>query len=452
MSTFSEHLTQIISSESVSLARVFGDDLDAGWIQEACTKAEKATIRRRKFPSDVVIWLVIAMALWRDMAVVDVARRLGVSLNREKSGKPDRVAKSSTTEARQRLGAKPLEALFFMAAKYWSDQLGPHVRLSHGRQVFALDGTCLLVPDTEGNRKEFGGPSNQHGTCGYPVVRLMVMMETTSHLVVDAAMAGYSGKGTGELTLAQGMSARLPDDSILLFDAGLFSCFELWNHQATGKRRDWLGRVKTNLTYTVIETLAPGDERARFKVPHNVRREHPETPKWLEVRVLTGKDAKGDVVRLMTSLVDAQEYTARELWSLYSERWESELGNREIKTYLLERGDPLRSKTPECIRQELWGILVAYNLVRYRMGRAAARVGLMGRQLSFKGALWNITAFCVAVAWIHVPTKLPKLLAQLDDVLAEDVLPARRKRGTQPRAIKGRTKTWPIKRQTPKVT
>jgi len=428
------------------IAQVFGQELDAQWVEEACHKATRHTIRKRKFPSDVVIWLVIAMALWRDMAVVDVARRLGIARTERQDGKRIKAARSSVSAARQRLGYNPMETLFFLATSFWLDLLGPHERLFHGRRVFALDGTTLLVPDTEENRREFGGPSNQHGPSGYPVVRLMVLLATGSHLVANAAMAGYSGKGTGEQTLAQGMAAGLPDSSILLFDAGLFNCFELWKHQSSGQDRDWLGRVKLNLTYTVVETLGPGDERARFKVPSDVRREHPEMPEWLEVRVLTSQDSKGEVYRLMTTLLDAAEYPAEELWSLYNERWEVELGNREVKTYLLERNDPLRSKTPDGVRQEIWGILLAYNLIRYRMGRAASRVGLEGRQLSFKGALWNISVFCAAMAWMVAPTKIPALLERLDEALVEDVLPARRKRAPRPRAVKGRKKTYHILR------
>lgn len=448
MSSFTEHLNQIVSNDPPVIAQVFGKDLDKQWVEQACLEATHLTIRRRKFPSDVVIWLVIAMALWRDMAVVDVARRLGIAQTEKKDGKRIKAARSSVTEARQRLGSKPMEALFRLAASYWLDMLGPHERLFHGRRVFALDGTTLLLPDTQENRREFGGPSNQHGPSGYPVVRLMVLLATGSHLVVNAALAGYSGKGTGEQTLAKGMAAGLPDSSVLLFDAGLFNCFELWKHQSAGPGRDWLGRIKLNLNYTVVETLEPGDERARFKVPSDVRREHPEMPEWLEVRVLSSRNSQGEVFRLMTTLIDAEEYPAEELWSLYQERWEVELGNREIKTYLLERSDPLRSKTPDGVRQEIWGILLAYNLIRYRMGRAASRVGLEGRQLSFKGALWNISVFCAAMAWMVAPTKIPALLDRLDEALVEEVLPARRKRGPQPRAVKGRKKTYPIKRAT----
>jgi hypothetical protein len=324
MSSFSEQFARIVEDGPPVIAEVFGDDLDARWVEEACLKAKQHTIRLRQFPSDVVVWLVIAMALWRDTAIVDLARRLGISASRTNWGRA-KAASSSVTEARQRLGAKPLEVLFSIAASYWLDLLGPHERLFHGRRVFALDGTTVMVPDTEENRRDFGGPSNQHGASGYPVVRVMVLLATGSHLVVDAAMAGYSGKGTGEQTLAQGMAAGLPDRSVVLFDAGLFNCFELWKHQSRGPGRDWLGRIKVNLTYIVIETLGPGDERARFKVPASVRREHPEMPQWLEVRVLTGRDSKKKVMRLMTTLLDPAEYPAEELWTLFSERWEVEI-------------------------------------------------------------------------------------------------------------------------------
>jgi hypothetical protein len=446
MSPFSEQLQQIVSNDPPVIAQVFGEDLDSKWVEEASLESTQLTIRKRKFPSEVVIWLVIAMAVWRDMAMVDVVRRLDIVRSEKKDGKRTKVAKSSITEARHRLGSKPLETLFFVAASFWLDLLGPHERLFHGRRVFAMDGTTLMVPDTEANRREFGGPSNQHGQSGYPIVRIMVLLAAGSHLVANAAIAGYSGKGTGEQTLAKGMAAGLPDSSILLFDAGLFNCFELWKHQSSGQDRDWLGRIKLNLNYTVVETLGPGDERARFKVPSDVRREHPEMPEWLEVRVLTSQDSKGEVFRLMTTLLDAAEYPAEELWSLYNERWEVELGNREVKTYLLERNAPLRSKTPDGVRQEVWGILLAYNLIRYRMGRAASQVGLEGRQLSFKGALWNISVFCAAMAWMVAPTKIPALLARLDEALIEDVLPAHRKRAPRPRAVKGRKKTYPILR------
>jgi hypothetical protein len=446
MSSVSLELQKLIDDGPPELARVFGSELDSAWVHQACLKATKFVIRRRKFTSDVVVWIVIAMALWRDLAVVDVARRLGISASRAEGGRAE-AASSSVTEARQRLGSKPMEVLFSIAASYWLDLLGPHERLFHGRRVFAMDGTTVLVPDTKENRREFGGPSNQHGPTGYPVVRLMVLLATGSHLIVDAAMAGYSGKGTGEQTLAHGMAAGLPDRSVVLFDAGLFNCFELWTHQSAGPSRDWLGRIKGNLTYTVVETLGPGDERARFKVPAAVRKEHPEMPQWLEVRVLTGRDSKKKVMRLMTTLVDPAEYPAQELWQLFSERWEVELGNREVKTYLLERSDPLRSQTPEGVRQELWGVLLAYNLIRYRMARAASRVGLEGRRLSFKGALWNITGICAAAAWLVEATEIPALLERLDAALAQDVLPARRKRAPQPRAVKGRKKLYPIKQQ-----
>lgn len=313
--------------------------------------------------------------------------------------------------------------LFKTAADYWARELAEVEPRWFGLRIYALDGTTLDVPDTSENRNEFGGPSNQHGPTGYPKVRVMVMLATGSHLMVDAAVAGYSGKGTGEKTLMVGMSSQLPDDSVLLFDAGLFHCAELWTHQNSGKNRHWLGCIKSDLRYEVVETLGEGDQLALFRVPSDVRVSHPGIPEVLEVRVIESIGADGKPLRLMTTLVDADKYPAEKLRQLYAERWEIELGYRETKTYLLERSTPLRSKKPEGVRQELWGILLAYNLIRYRMAVAATKSGVRPLQLSFKHCLLNIRTFCAAMLWMHAPSKFSKLLDDLDTVLGEIVLP-----------------------------
>jgi len=447
MPSFSESLEQIANGETSILAKTFGSSIDERWNKEACQSAEQMTIRRRKLPLDDVVWLVIGMALYRDMSVLEVAQSIGVARSGQR--KVAKVASSSTSQARQRLGSAPMEQLFQTTASHWSQQAAQTEKRMDGLRVFALDGTTLLVPDTKENRKEFGGPSNQHGPTGYPKVRLMVMLATSSHLVVDAAYAPYQGKGTGERTLMCGMARRLPDESLLLFDRGLFHCAELWAHQSEGTNRHWLGAIKSNMKFEVVHTVDEGDELVRYQVPAKVRAEHPEMPELLELRLLTGTDGTGKPFRLLTTLLDAQAYPSSVVWEEYGKRWEVELGYREAKTYMLQRSDPLRSKLPDGVRQELWGILIGYNLIRSRMAKAAAKVEVEPRRLSFKHCVHHIRIFCAAMLWMHAPSKMGKLLDDLDDALGAMIIPSKkaRKKRSYPREIKARKKTYPIKRQ-----
>ncbi len=447
MTSLKSHLELIGATDPPIVVQAFGSMLDAQWLEDACAHSSQYTIRRRKLPVEKVIWLVLGMGLYRDEAIVELARTIGLARSgRRKSAD---IASSSVTDARKRLGAEPMRHLFKTAATYWASELADAEPKWFGFRTFALDGTTLDVPDSDGNRREFGGPSNQHGPTGYPKVRVMVMLATGSHLMVDAVFAGYSGKGTGEKSLMSGMASRLPDDSVLLFDAGLFHSAELWAHQSSGQNRHWLGAIKSDLKYSVIEKLDEGDVSAQFRIPKKVRAKHPGMPEVLQVRVIDSVGANGKVLRLMTSLIDPEQYPAKELRRLYADRWEIELGYRETKTYLLERSTPLRSKKPDGVGQELWGILLAYNLIRYRMAVAATKSGVRPLQLSFKHCIFHIRTYCTAMFWMRAPSKFGKLLDDLDEALSTLLLPPphKRKKRSYPREVKQHKKTYPIKRR-----
>jgi len=440
---FSRELDALRNGPQPILAEVFGSELDATWIEHALEESTPYTLRNRKISREDVVWRVIAMAIWRDKSIGAVARFLGFATPGQ--GEPSKVADSSISQARRRVKPQSMHKLFIDTSRSWVDELVHQETLFHGLRVFACDGTTLSVVDTAENRSEFGGPTNQHGDSGYPQIRLMVMMATSSHVVVDAAFAGYSGKGTGEKTLVRGMALNRPDRSVVLFDAGLFDSAELWAHQSAGQKRHWLGRIKGDQSYKVIEVFGPDDELARITFTAKARRAHPGLPKTMLVRVLTGTNKDGKTIRWMTSFLDAETYTKQELLELYSERWEVELGYRESKTYMLERTKPLRSQTPDGVRQELWGIVIAYNLLRYRMARAAARVGLEGRRLKFNDALMAVMGFCMGLLWFDPPAHIDVLLENLDRSLAKMVLPPRRKRRSYPRAVKAQPKKYPTK-------
>ena len=445
MTDFERELDALRDSPKPILGEVFGSELDAAWIAKALSGPTDTKLRKRKIARDAIVWLIIAMAIWRDSSIATVARHIGFALPGQ--GKPSDLADSSISKSRGRVSHQAMHTLFIDTAKHWYSEVSECEVLFHGLRIFSCDGTTLSLVDTEENREEFGGPHNQHGNYGYPKIRLVAMLAASSHLIVDAAFAGYSGKGTGEKTLALGMAARLPDRSVMLFDAGLFIGAELWIHHNAGPNRHWLGRIKSDQTYKVLEDFGHGDELAQVTFTNKARRKYPQLPKTMTVRVLTGVDKDGETIRWMTSLLDPEAYTKEELLELYSERWEVELGYRESKVYMLDRTKPLRSQKPDGVCQELWGILLAYNLIRFRMAKAAARVGLEGRRLSFNNALVPLMGFCMGLLWFEPPKKFEQLLDQLNQTLSMLVLPPRRKRASYPREVKAHPKTYPVKKQ-----
>ena len=154
---------------------------------------------------------------------------------------------------------------------------------------------------------------------------------------------------------------------------------------------------------------------------------------------------------LLTSLLDPEKYPAEELIALYHERWETELGYDEVKTHLLDRQETIRSKTPEGVRQELWGIAIAYNLVRVEMERAAAEAGVLPTRISFVGALAMIREeFMWLVSPRVTPGAIPASLQRLRKRLKRLVLPPRRSERNYPRAVKLKMSSYPRKRPTPR--
>jgi hypothetical protein len=150
---------------------------------------------------------------------------------------------------------------------------------------------------------------------------------------------------------------------------------------------------------------------------------------------------------LVTSLLDPERYPAKELIALYHERWELELGYDEVKTHLLEREECIRSRTPDGVRQELWGIALAYNLIRVEMERAAAEAGVEPTRISFVAALALIRA---ELFWLSgprlAPGTIPKKLLRLRANLKRLVLPPRRPERSFPRAVKRKMTAYARKR------
>ncbi|MGH7553666.1 MAG: IS4 family transposase [Longimicrobiales bacterium] len=432
-------LEAVGSGERAASFEVFSRSLDPRWIELALAATGSATVRRRKLPAEQVVWIVIAMGLFRDRSIQEVVHHLDLVLP-ARSGATRRgvVTSSAVVQARDRLGMAPLETLFEQTAARWAGASADAHRW-HGLAVYGVDGSALRVPDTLENEEAFGRPGSSRGAAAYPQLRLVVLMVLRSHLLAGVSLGPWS---VGETTLAEPLWARLPDRSLTILDRGFLAYALLHRLATSGAERHWLIRAKSNLTWKTVRRLGPKDQIVEIPISRQTRRAHPELPETLQVRAVRYQRKGFRPQTLLTSLLDPQAYPAAEIAELYHERWELELGFDEIKTHTLEREEALRSRAPERVRQELWGLAVAYNLVRLQMEHVAQRVAVAPTRISFRHALLLLRSFWQLTAWITAPGNLPRRLDDLHQELALLVLPQRRSR-RYPRAVKIKMSNYP---------
>lgn len=414
----------------------FASLVDPQWIEQALAATGTASLRRRRLPAEQVVWLVIGLALFRDLPLWQVVQQLGLD-----QGHDDGVAvPSASVGARQRLGAAPMAWLFDRLAQRWSDAPQPASAQFCGLRSLAVDGVVWDAPDTPANRECFGASSSQFGPGGWPQVRAVCLMDTHTHLIRAARIGAIK---CAELTLAGSLIEQVPDDSLTVFDRAYFSAAFLLDWQATGHQRHWLMRARTPLRYEVEQTLGPGDWLVRMPVSPQARKQRPDLPQWWQARMIE-RPAGTQVRRYLTSLLDAKRYPARQVAAHYVQRWEIELGFREIKQSLLRKAPVLRSKQPELVQQELWGLLIAYDLIRQEMSQMATQLKVAPQRLSFQ---WLALAICSALyQWpLQTPGALPKHLANLRARAGAFVLPPRRPRSC-PRQVKSHRPRYPEKK------
>lgn len=410
----------------------FSRHIDPDWIEDALAATGTATVRRRRLPAEMVIWLVIGMALMRNESIRRVSDLLSLVLP---STKKPLVAPSALTQARQRLGDEPLEYLFTVSATEWTARSADEHRW-RGLALYALDGTTMRVPDSEQNWKEFGGQkgSGRRGGSAYPTVRAVALMAVRARLIAAIRFGPYS---KGETTLAGPLWDEIPDNSLTIGDRGFLISGTLHRLASTGANRQWLVRAKKTFKLRTIKTFGPNDRLVEVMLSPQTRKAHPELPPEWRVRAVRYQRRGFRPVLLLSSLLDARKYPAREIAELYHERWEIELGYGEIKTQLLAREEAIRSRTVAGVRQELWAIALAYNLVRTEMERAAIAAAVEPKRISFVNALSLIRA-----AWLSwstpplAPGRIPEGILDLRRHLGLLLLPERRPERVYPRAVK----------------
>lgn len=415
--------------------QAFRKHIEPAVIDEALAATGTATVRRRRLPAEQVIWVVLGMCLFRDRPLEDVVSKLELALPGAGT-----IAKSSVSQARERIGSEPIKWLFERCASTWAHRSADAHRW-RGLRLYGIDGSTVRVPDTKENRATFGS-HHAHGTdSSYPLARIVVLMALRSHLLAAAELGRY--EGTSEVQFARTLCDSIPVSSLTIVDRGFYGAPMLLKLEAESGRH-WLTRAKKKHRVKVIEKLGPGDEIVEMEVSPHRRKEDPSLPRTWQARRIRYQRPQADEQFLLTSLRDPKCFPAEELVKLYHERWELELGYGEIKTELLDREEAIRSKKPDGIRQELWGILLVYNLVRLEMEALAKLAKIPPTRISFIESLrlmrseWDWLSFTS-------PGAIPKRLTTLRENLKRYILPLRRERAF-PRAVKIQTSKFHRKR------
>jgi hypothetical protein len=362
------------------LTRVFPPLL----VDEVVAEAGRTEQRHRSLPARVMAYFAIGMGLHSEGSYEDVLSLLtdGLSWRSGWSQSWKLPSKSAIFQARARLGAEPVEALFRRVAGPLAGPAAAGAWLA-GRRLVALDGTTLDVADSAENAVWFGRPGVNRGErSAFPQARLVAVAECGTHAIVDAEVGVYT---TSEVDLAKVLVERLEAGMLAIADRG-FCGFPLWR-KAAATGADLLWRAKTGMKPGHLETLADGSWLAEFRPGGNAgRTTEPVTIRVIEFSIDDGR-GESDPFRLFTTILDPGEASAPELAAAYVQRWEIELAFDELKTHQRGPRAVLRSKSPELVLQEIWGYLCCHYAIRTLMWEAADHAEVDPDRVSFVTAL-----------------------------------------------------------------
>lgn len=433
-----DRLFDIDELHSFADLSTFSQNIPVEWVESALQLTSQATIRRRRLPGDQVLWLVLGMALFRNEPVAEVARRLNICAQGLASD--CLLAKSGLSQARQRLGASPVEWLFKQTGQHWGKE-----RYSQddwqGLQVLAVDGAVLRTPDTPELREHFGsGNTSTERQTPFPMMRLVALMNVHSHVLLNAQLSPYR---RSELRLAEEFIARIPDHSVTLFDKGFWGADFLTSLSSNGQQRHWLIPARKGVVSETIKVWNKNDCQIRMRVSPQAHKRNPALPEYWEARAVR-YSVKGKMKTVYTSL-PAAHYSTRDVARLYQQRWEIELGFRDIKSSMQSNAVTLRSKKVDLIYQEVWGLLLAYNVVRREASQAALAYGRCPSRVRFKSAYQYIAAQMIVMAAAQPYSRTGARLSELRGGVASLFL-EHRPRPSRPRTVKINKTRYPVNR------
>jgi Transposase DDE domain len=398
--------------------------------------------RDRIFSPLITLWTFLSQVLSPDHSCREAVARF-IAFRVARGEEPCGPDTGSYCKARQRLPLKVVTDLTRGTGRE-VDQRAEHAWTWKGRSVQLVDGTTVSMPDTESNQKAFPQPRTQKAGVGFPIARLVAVISLATGVVRELALGPYKGKQTGETALFRALWDRFRAGDIIVGDRYFASFFGIAPllHQGV----DGLFRMHQRRHYDFRRGRRLGVE------DHVVRWTKPERPEWMEKIVyaelpeeLLIRELRVKVQRpgyrvedlvLVTTLLEAQEYSKEEVADLYLERWNIELDLRSIKSVM--QMDVLRCQTAAMVEKEIWMHLLAYNLIRKLMARAAVAHEKEPRDLSFKGALQALGSFRESLQWGRGQRRASLWKALLKVIASYAV--GNRPNRVEPRAVKRRPK------------
>jgi hypothetical protein len=353
-------------------------------IRSTLAATRKQSVRQRDLPAQVVVYYVIALALYMQSSYREVLRCLleGIQWLAEPSAGISVAGNSGISQARTRLGWEPLRQLHDEVVRPVAVAATKGAWYRQWRLV-SIDGSTLDVADEKGNNEAFGRPGASRGTSAYPQIRFVSLVENGTHVLFGSRMAGYA---TSEIALAKTVLPSLGKGMLCLADRGFFG-FGMWQ-QAAATGADLLWRVRKNILLPCEKRLADGSYLSHIYPSQQDQR---RGSNGIAVRVieyrLEGVEGAEPLYRLATTIPDHELTPAAELAALYHERWETETAFDELKTHLRGAHIVLRSKTPDLVRQEFYGLMMAHFAVRGLMHEAALSGDRDPDRLSFLHAV-----------------------------------------------------------------
>lgn len=335
--------------------------------------------RVRRFPAVAGVYYCMALSLYPEAAYEAVFSVVASGLAwAAGAAEPEPVSKSSISGLRTKIGAAPLRELARRACVPLAQEKDHPDAFFRGLRLVALDGSAFELPDETDNAEAFGRPGSRTGVAGYPQAQCAVLVECLTHAILAANMGPFR---TSEWDVCQPLLQALAPGMLCLADRG-FNGYEQWQAaRATGC--DLLWRASDNRLLPVKQMLEDGSFLSELSPPKADHVGKAVTVRVIEYR-LPGTQAETRY-RLLTTLLEPKQAPATELAALYHRRWEIEEVFDEMKTHLRQSRRVLRSKTPELVRQEFYGWVLAHYAVRWLLHQGASASRTRHDELSFKG-------------------------------------------------------------------
>ncbi|MGI9326099.1 MAG: IS4 family transposase [Pseudomonadales bacterium] len=373
----------------------FTDVLSTEVVSQALTSAE-VVWKDRIYTPLITLWVFLSQVLSEDHSCrAAVARLITHRLSRSQS------CCSAETGAYCQAKKRLPEKFFADIARKSGQNLDKSAQsewLWKGRRVYMFDGSTVSMPDTPENQDAYPQHDKQQPGLGFPLARIAAIFSLSCGAIMDLGICRYAGKGQGELSLFRTLWDFFQPGDVVLTDC----LYCTWRDLLMLKHRgvDSVSQLQAmrRADFRKGKRLGREDRIVRWRRPATrsltglAHRELPEclTVRECRIRIRQSGFRTASMV-VVTTLLDAEEFTKEDLAGLYRARWNAELDLYSVKQTL--QMDILRCKTPEQVRKEIWTHILAYNLIRTIMAQAAMRHEIQPRTISFKGALQFLGEF-----------------------------------------------------------